>query len=89
MIELIGLLGGLLFAIGCLPIAYNALCTGKTGGAPLTTKWLLFTALILYAVYLFLQFGSHLPFWFLVAEMFCWGVDLWYHYFPRPSDEWH
>lgn len=68
-IEFIGLLGGALFAAGCMPVAWNVLKTGRTGGAPLSTKWLLF--------------GSHLPFWFLVIEIVCWRIDLWYKYFPR------
>lgn len=83
MIDLIGLLGGALFAAGCLPMAVKTFIYGRDLGTPLSTQWLLFTALIFYSLYLFLSFGMQLPFWFMVVELASWGAALWYHYFPR------
>lgn len=83
MIELIGLIGGALFAAGCIPIAWTSVQSGKGVPTPLSTQWLLFIALIFYSAYLFMAFGPHLPFWFLVVEVVCWGIALWYHYLPR------
>jgi len=92
MFELIGLLGGALFAVGCMPVAWQSIKTGKSVGTPLTTMWLLAISLTLYSVYLFGTFGAHLPFWFMIVELVCWSVALWYHYFPRGwigSEEMH
>lgn len=82
-VEWLGLIGGGLFAAGCVPMAYTTWRLGRDVGTPLSTQWLLFVALIFYTLWLFLAFGMHLPFWFLVIELACWGVALWYHYFPR------
>ena len=83
MFELIGLLGGALFAVGCMPVAWQSIKTGKSVGTPLTTMWLLAVSLMLYSIYLFGTFGAHLPFWFMIVELICWSIALWYHYFPR------
>jgi len=83
MFELIGLLGGALFAVGCMPVAWKAIRTGKSVGTPLSTMWLLAVSLTLYSIYLFGSFGAHLPFWFMIVELVCWSIALWYHYFPR------
>jgi hypothetical protein len=83
MIELIGIIGGGLFAAGCVSMAFATWRLGRDVGTPLSTQWLLFVALIFYSIYLFAAFGCHLAFWFLVIELVCWGVALWYHYFPR------
>lgn len=87
MNELIGLIGGALFAAGCVPVALKAVWTGRSVDTPLSTMWLLFTALIFYCYYLFHAFGPQLPFWFLMIELVCWGTALWYHYFPRRTLE--
>ncbi len=84
MIELIGIIGGGLFAAGCIPMAWATVRLGKDVGTPLITQWLLLLACLFYSVYLFSAFGfSHLPFWFLAIEVVCWGIAVWYHYFPR------
>jgi hypothetical protein len=83
VIELIGILGGGLFAFGCFMVACKTVYSGRDTGTPLDTQWSLFLACALYAAYLYASFGSHLPFVFLVIEVICWGVALWYHYFPR------
>ena len=85
--ETIGFVGGALFAIGCVPVAWTAWRTGRGIGAPLVTQWLLFVACGLYAVFLYGAFGAHFPFVFLVIEVVCWGVALRYHYRPRSTDE--
>jgi hypothetical protein len=85
MLELIGIIGGFLFAAGCVPMAYRTWHAGKDIGTPLETQWLLFLACIFYSIFLFGTFGaSYIAFWFLAVEVVCWGVALWYHYFPRP-----
>lgn len=83
LIEIIGLVGGGLFAAGCVPMAWRTWKAGRDLGTPSSTMHLLFAALVFYCLYLFLGFGAQLPFWFLVIELICWGVALWYHYFPR------
>lgn len=83
MIDFVGTIGGGLFALGCTPMAWRTWKAGHDLGTPLETQWLLFVACIVYSMYLFAAFGSHLPFWFLVIEVVCWGVALWYSYFPR------
>ena len=81
--ELIGLLGGALFAVGCVPMAYRTWLAGHTLGTPIETQWLLFWGCVLYSVYLFGAFGMQLPFWFLIIEVVSWGVALWYYYWPK------
>ena len=83
MIEWLGIIGGGMFAAGCVPIAFNTVRAGKDLGTPLSTQWLLFLACVLFGVYLFGEFGPELPFFFLAIEVACWGAVLWYHYFPR------
>lgn len=83
MIEWIGFIGGALFAAGCIPMAFNTWIAGRDLGTPLSTQWLLFLACALYAIYLLGAFGFHWPFVFLLVEVFCWGVALTFHYFPR------
>lgn len=84
MFELIGIIGGALFAAGCIPMAFKTWKLGRDLGTPLETQWLLFLACMFYSVYLFGEFGyTHLPFWFLAIEVLCWGIAVWYHYFPR------
>lgn len=86
MFELIGIIGGALFAAGCIPMAYKTWKLGRDLGTPLETQWLLFLACMFYSVYLFGEFGySHLPFWFLAIEVLCWGIAVWYHYWPRDN----
>ena len=81
--ELIGLVGGAIFAVGCVPMAYKTWRAGRSLGTPLETQWLLFWGCVLYSIYLFGAFGMQLPFWFLVIEVVSWGVALVYYYFPR------
>lgn len=84
MIEIIGIIGGALFAAGCIPMAWRTYHAGRDVGTPLETQWLLFLACAVYSWYLFGAFGpEHIAFWFLVIEVACWGLALWYHYFPR------
>jgi hypothetical protein len=84
MLELIGIIGGALFAAGCIPMAWSTWKLGKDVGTPLVTQWLLFLACILYSIFLFGTFGwGYIAFWFLAIEVVCWGIALWYHYFPR------
>lgn len=86
MFQWLGLIGGALFAAGCIPMAVRTWLAGRDIGTPLETQWLLFLACIFYTVFLFGEFGpGYAAFWFLAIEVVCWGVALWYHYFPRPA----
>ena len=83
LIEATGIIGGALFAIGCVPMAVRTWMAGRTLGTPIETQWLLFLGCVLYSIYLFGAFGIQIPFWFLVIEVVSWGVALRYYYWPR------
>src|SRR5262245_38725937 len=87
VIEWIGFIGGTLFAAACIPMAFYTWRAGRDLGTPLPTQWLLFIACLLYAIYLYGAFGPHLPFAFLLIEVICWGIALWFHYRPRHEQE--
>jgi len=82
-IELMGDVGGILFGMACVPMAWAAWKKGNTKGIPTSAMWLFFNACVLYYGWLFLQFGFHLPFVIGIVEIVCWVIVLKYRYFPR------
>lgn len=85
MIIWLGLVANVLFAISCLPTAWQAYRGGRNPGVPIATVWLLFWALVSYTSWQFLQFGFYLPFLVGPVEIASWGVVLRFHYFPRTA----
>jgi len=83
VIDLLGDIGGVLFGIACVPMAYTAWKKGSTKGIPTSSMWLFLWACALYYGWLFLRFGFHLPFVIGIVEVGCWLIVLKYRYFPR------
>lgn len=82
ILELLGLLGTTLYAVACVPLAYQALRTRQAAEVPGFLSWTLFIANVCFSIYLFASFGVHVPFFLVLLEVVCWGVILWMRYFP-------
>jgi hypothetical protein len=81
-LEALGLLGTILYASACVPLAWKAVRDGLVTVPP-ATSWTFFAANCAFATYCFGSFGVHLPFFLVLVEVVCWGTVLKYTYFPR------
>jgi len=86
MLDLLGLVGSLLFGIAVVPMAWKSIQNGNSDGIPDSAMWLFWTACVTYYTWLFLAFGFHLPFVIGIVETGCWSTVIYYRYFPRRSE---
>lgn len=82
-IEILGNIGGILFGLACIPMAFNAWRNGHTKGVATSAMWLFLFACLFYYGWLFLAFGFHLPFVIGIVEVASWLIVIRYRYFPR------
>ena len=84
MIQLLGILGGMLFAYAGVPSAIATIKVGKSIGVPILTAWLIFLGTIFLYAYLFLSYGFDLVLTINYSiEALSWGVIIKYHYIER------
>lgn len=81
--TLCGVGANALYATACVPMAWKTWRAGKDIGNPLVTMWTFFIANLLFTAYGIGSFGGEWPFTLLLVEVICWGVALFYHYWPR------
>lgn len=86
VLEVLGLLGTILYATACVPLAWRAVEDGMVA-VPLATSWTFFAANLCFGTYCFGSFGVHLPFFLVAVEVLCWGTVVWYTYFPRRNEK--
>lgn len=83
VVNTFGVIGNLLFGIGCTPSAYKALRDGKSS-FPLESAWIIGGACALFYTYLTATYGAS---WMTtpigIVETTSYAIVLWYHYFPR------
>lgn len=80
----LGVLSNAAWALACVPTAYKTVRAGKSVGTPIGLAWNIFIACWIFYIYITLKSGPIL----LVlssglTEIVCYGLILWYHYFPR------
>ena len=84
IIQLLGIIGSLLFAVCGIPPAYQTVKAGRVVGAMISTSWMIFLGGIAMYSYLLLTYGFD---WILslnyISTIISWGILVWYHYFPR------
>ena len=84
MIEIVGLIGGALFAYAAVPAAIQTIKVGKSIGTPILIAWAIFLGSIIMYAYLKTKYGFD---WVLTinytVETFSWLIIVCYHYFPR------
>lgn len=82
MLELLGLTGGICFAISGIPTALKTYQDGRNQ-IPISTAWLVWCGAILTLAYLLIRNGFD---WVITADYFVtictWSIVLRYHYFP-------
>ena len=84
MIQLLGVIGGILFAYAGVPSAIATIKAGKSIGVPILTALLIFFGTIFLYAYLFLSYGFDLVLTInYTIEALSWGVIIKYHYFER------
>ena len=83
-IAILGLLGGLGFAISGVPTAHRAWKDGKVSFIPRLTQWSVLLGAILTITYLILRNGFD---WVIsldyLATILAWIIIIRYEYFPR------
>lgn len=83
-IEILGLLGGLGFAISGIPTAYLAWKNGRVSFIPRLTQWSVLLGAILTITYLILRNGFD---WVISLDyamtIISWIIIIRYEYFPR------
>lgn len=84
IIEIIGLLGGICFAICGVPVAYQTYKAGRSVGTPMTIAWFILAGTALMYTYLLATYGFD---WIIAfsywTEFLSWALIVWYHYCPR------
>lgn len=84
MLEVLGLLGGLGFAVSGIPTAINAIKQGKVEFIPKLTQWSVFIGALLMVIYLVARNGFD---WIVILDygitITSWGIVLKYEYYPR------
>lgn len=82
MLELLGLLGGALFAFAAWPAAIDAIKCGRTH-TPTSICWSIFVGCICLFSYLFLKHGFNPTLTAVYGvETAAWGILLYYRHFP-------
>lgn len=84
MIRLLGILGGICFALAGLPAAYQSFKAGKSVGTPVTIAWLTMLGTIFMYLYLLASYGFDpiLTVNYTTGAV-SWGIIVYYHYFPK------
>lgn len=86
IIEILGFIGGVLFACACIPMAWKSFKQKHSRDVPVFSMWLFLFACIFYFGWLFVEFGFHISFMIGVIETICWLIVIRYKYFPHITE---
>ena len=86
LIDLSGAIGGSLFVMACVPMAWRTIKGGKSVVTDRATIWTFVSACTLFGAYLIGKTGLwNLPSLSIIVELVAWAIVAWYSYFPRPK----
>jgi uncharacterized protein with PQ loop repeat len=86
MLELLGFLGGICFAISSVPITIKTIQMGKSEGIPVSSMYAIWLGAVLMATYLIVKNGFDAAVFFDYGITISgWTVVLFYYYFPRKT----